>query len=88
MISEKQANVISQLVAKCLADEVFKQKLIVDPVATLEAAGFPDPSNIQASTEFKNAIIMLIHSITGEGELSDLMLDNVAGAGSNSGSDF
>jgi hypothetical protein len=88
MISETQASVISQLVAKCLADEVFKQKLIVDPVATLGAAGFPDPSNLQNSTEFKNAIIMLIHSITGEGELSDLILDEVAGAGKNSANDW
>jgi hypothetical protein len=35
MISETQANVISQLVAKCLTDENFKQQLIADPVATL-----------------------------------------------------
>ena len=91
MKSEQQDSVIAKLVSKCLADETFKQQLITDPVATLAAAGFPDPANIQASTEFKNAIIALTHSITGEGELCGLTLDAVAGGGhmgTNSGAAF
>jgi len=82
MTLENNDSAISQLIAKCLADETFKQQLVADPLATLTAAGFPDPSNVQASTEFKNAIITLTHSLSDEGELSDLLLESVAGGGS------
>ena len=88
MTLENNDSAISQLVAKCLADETFKQQLVADPLATLAAAGFPDPANVQASTEFKNAIITLTHSLSDEGELSELLLESVAGGGRNSANDF
>ena len=84
MSLEKNDSPISQLIAKCLADETFKQQLVADPLAALAAAGFPDPANVQASTEFKNAIITLTHNLTGEGELDDLLLESVAGGGDKS----
>jgi hypothetical protein len=84
---EQHDSAISELLTKCLVDETFKQQLITDPVATLAAAGFPDPANIQASTEFKRAIMLLVHSITHEGELSDLQLSLVAGGNARPSAD-
>jgi hypothetical protein len=88
MTLDNQDSAVAQLIAKCLTDETFKQQLVADPLTTLTAAGFSDPANIQASAEFKNAMTSLVHSINGEGELSDLMLDSVAGGGRNSANDW
>jgi hypothetical protein len=88
MTLDNQDSAVAQLIAKCLTDETFKQQLVADPLAALTAAGFSDPANIQASAEFKNAMTSLVHSLNGEGELSDEMLDSVAGGVSNSGADF
>jgi hypothetical protein len=85
MTSEAQKKIVSQLISKCMTDETFKNKLISDPIATLAAEGFSDQANIQDSTEFKNAIITLVHSINDEGELSDLKLDDVAAGHGSAG---
>jgi hypothetical protein len=85
MSSEQQDSAIAQLVAKCLADETFKQQLIADPLAALAAAGFTDPANIRASADFQNAIAALTHSIAGDDELSDLALEAVAGGHASNG---
>jgi hypothetical protein len=43
MNQEEQGKKISQLVAKCWADEGFKQKVLADPAATLRAEGVELP---------------------------------------------
>ncbi len=39
MNQEQQDNAMSQIIAKCWADEGFKQSLLSDPTATLKAEG-------------------------------------------------
>ena len=46
MNQEQQDNAMSQIIAKCWADETFKQTLIADPKATLTAAGYPVPVHL------------------------------------------
>jgi len=47
MNQEEQAKALSQLVAKCWADEGFKQQLLADPVATLKVQGLALPAGQQ-----------------------------------------
>ena len=46
MSKEEQGNQLSQIIAKCWADEGFKQKLLADPAATLAAEGTPLPAGL------------------------------------------
>ena len=43
MNQEEQAKVLNQLIAKCWADETFKQRLLADPMAILKAQGVELP---------------------------------------------
>jgi hypothetical protein len=44
MNQEEQAKKMSQLIAKCWADEGFKRKLLANPAATLKAEGVELPA--------------------------------------------
>jgi Nitrile hydratase, alpha chain len=46
MNQEEQGKKISQLIAKCWADEGFKQKVLADPAATLRAEGAELPAGL------------------------------------------
>ena len=46
MNPEEQGRKLSQLIAKCWADEGFKQKLLADPAATLKAEGVELPAGL------------------------------------------
>jgi Nitrile hydratase, alpha chain len=46
MNQEEQAKKMSQLIAKCWADEGFKQKVLADPAATLKAEGVELPVGV------------------------------------------
>jgi hypothetical protein len=46
MNQEEQGKKISQLIAKCWADEGFKQKVLADPAATLRAEGLELPAGL------------------------------------------
>jgi hypothetical protein len=46
MNQEEQGKKISQLIAKCWADEGFKQKVLADPAATLRAEGLALPDDL------------------------------------------
>ena len=46
MNQEEQTRKISQLIAKCWADEGFKQKVLADPAATLRAEGLELPADL------------------------------------------
>jgi hypothetical protein len=41
-----QANQYQQLIAKCWADEAFKQRLLADPAGTLAAEGMAVPEGV------------------------------------------
>ena len=46
MNQEEQGKKISQLIARCWADEGFKQKVLADPAATLRAEGLELPAGV------------------------------------------
>ena len=46
MNQEEQDKKMGQLIAKCWADEGFKQKLLADPAATLKAEGVEVPAGL------------------------------------------
>jgi hypothetical protein len=46
MNQEEQARKMSQLIAKCWADEAFKRKVLADPAATLRAEGLELPAGL------------------------------------------
>jgi hypothetical protein len=48
MNQQEQGKKISQVIAKCWADEGFKQKVLADPVATLSAEGVELPAGLRA----------------------------------------
>ncbi len=49
MNQEEQSKKMSQVIAKCWADEGFKRKLLADPAATLKAEGV----ELQAGVSYK-----------------------------------
>jgi hypothetical protein len=84
MKQDQQENAMSQIVAKCWADETFKQQLIADPKATLAAAGYPVPEHISINVvENTNTYLTVVIPINPQ-TLSDQELDNVAGGQSTS----
>ncbi len=46
MNQEEQDKKISQLIAKCWADEGFKKKVLADPAKTLRAEGMELPADL------------------------------------------
>lgn len=46
MNQDEQSKQMSQVVARCWADETFKQKLLADPAAALEAEGVQLPKEL------------------------------------------
>jgi hypothetical protein len=46
MNQEEQGKKMSQLIARCWADEGFKQKILADPAATLKAEGVELPVGV------------------------------------------
>jgi hypothetical protein len=43
----RQAQQYQQLIAKCWADEAFKQRLLADPAGTLKAEGIEVPTGVR-----------------------------------------
>ena len=79
MNQEEQAKALSQLVAKCWADEAFKQKLLTDPVATLKAEGIELPAGLDVKV-FENTDQVFHLVIPAKpNDLSDEDLDKVSG---------
>lgn len=79
MNREEQDKKIQQIIAKCWADERFKQKLLADPAATLKAEGVDLPAGL-AVVALENTE-QLFHLIipAKPTDLSDEDLDNVSG---------
>jgi hypothetical protein len=81
MNQEEQARKISQLIAKCWADEGFKQKVLADPAATLRAEGVELTAGLSyVAHENTDRVVHLVVPAKPI-ELSDEYLDGVVGGG-------
>ena len=79
MNQEEQGKKMSQLLAKCWADDGFKQKLLDDPAATLKAEGVELPAGLSIKAmENTDALFHLVIPAKPT-DLSDEDLDKVAG---------
>jgi hypothetical protein len=76
-----QANQYQQLIAKCWADEAFKQRLLDDPAGTLKAEGIsvPEGVTIRVMENTGQEMILVIPSMPTV--LSDEVLRGTAGGG-------
>jgi hypothetical protein len=75
---EEYGRKMSQLIARCWADESFKRKFLADPEATLKAEGAELPAgvSIKALENTDNVVHLVIPAKPTE--LSDEDLDKVA----------
>ena len=81
MNQEEQGKKMGQLIAKCWADEGFKQKLLADPMATLKAEGVALPAGLTVkAVENRDSLFHLVIPAKPT-DLSDEDLDKVAGGG-------
>src|SRR6188768_2313617 len=82
MNQEKCGKKMSQLIAKCWADEGFKQKLLADPAATLKADGVELPAGLSVKAlENTDKLFHLVIPAKPSGAMSDDELADVAGGG-------
>ena len=79
MSSAEQGKKMQQIIAKCWADEGFKQKLLADPAAVLKAEGVAlhDGRSIKVLENTDKVFHLVIPSKPTD--LSDDDLDKVAG---------
>ena len=69
-----------QVVAKAWADEEFKQRLLADPAAVLQAEGITVPPGVELrAVENTDKVMYLMLPPKPSAELSDEQLDQVAG---------
>ena len=86
-ISDEQAAAMrasyGKVVAKAWSDEGFKSKLLTNPGAALAEAGIDVPAGVTVNVvENTSNTMHLVLPQRPEGELSDEVLDKVAGGGS------
>lgn len=83
MNQEEQSKALGQLIAKCWADESFKQKLLADTMATLKAEGAELPAGltVKAVENTDQVFHLVIPAKPTATDLSDEDLDKVAGGG-------
>ena len=80
MSNEGQGKKMGDIIAKCWADEGFKQKLLADTAGTLKAEGVElPPGQIVKAVENTDTVFHLIIPAKPNSELSDDDLDKVAG---------
>ena len=69
-----------QVVAKAWADEEFKQRLLADPAAVLQAEGIAVPEGVELrAVENTDKVLYLALPPKPSAELSDEQLDQLAG---------
>ncbi len=69
-----------QVVAKAWADDDFKQRLLTDPAAVLQAEGIAVPEGVELrAVENTDKVLYFMLPPKPSGELSDEQLDQVAG---------
>ena len=80
MNQEVKSNQINNILAKCWADESFKQKLLANPTEVLKAEGVDIPAGYTVHVlENTDNIINYVLPRNPNAELSDSELDSVAG---------
>ena len=79
MNQEEQGKKISQLIAKCWADEGFKQKVLADPAATLRAEGMELRDDLSYVAHENTDKVFHLVIPAKPTELSDEDLAHVAG---------
>ena len=79
MNQEEQGKKISQLIARCWADEGFKQKVLADPAATLRAEGLELPADLSYVAHENTEKVFHLVIPAKPTELSDEDLAQVAG---------
>ena len=85
MSQEQQDNAMSQIVAKCWADDSFKQQILAEPMATLKAEGVHLPEGMSITVLENTANIFHFVIPPKPTELTDSDLDAVAGGWVTSG---
>jgi hypothetical protein len=79
MNQEERSKQMSELIAKCWADEGFKRKLLDDPMATLKSEGVKVRAGVSIKTlEDTDKVFHLVIPVKPT-ELSDADLAKVAG---------
>lgn len=76
-----QEKKIGQLIAKCWADESFKQKLLADPAATLKAEGMELPAGLSVKAQENTDQVFHLVIPAKPTDLSDEDLGKVDGGG-------
>jgi nitrile hydratase alpha subunit len=91
MNQEQQGKKMGEIIAKCWADEGFKQRLLADANAALKAEGVEVPAGVNIKVvENSDKVINFVLPAKPRGELSDEELGAVAGgrAGPGCGKDY
>jgi len=68
-----------QLIAKCWADEAFKQRLLADPAGTLKAEGIEVPEGVRVQVVENTAHVITLVIPEQPKDLSDEALAGAAG---------
>jgi hypothetical protein len=79
MNQEEQGKKMSQLIAKCWADEGFKQKVLADPAATLKAEGVELPAGLSFKAHENTDKVVHLVIPAKPTDLSEEDLANVTG---------
>ncbi len=79
MNRQEQDKKMSQLIARCWADETFKKKLLADPAAVLKAEGVAAPAGVQVRAVENTDKVFHLVIPTKPTEMSDEELGKVAG---------
>ena len=76
-----QAKQYQQLIAKCWADDAFKQRLLADPAGTLAAEGMAVPEGVTLRVVEDTAQSLTLVIPPRPTELTDEALEGMAGGG-------
>lgn len=78
-MNQEQAKKMSQIIAKCWADETYKQKLLADPGAALKAEGMELPADLTVKALENTDKVFNLVIPAKPTDLSDDDLDMVSG---------